>query len=391
MDAQLLKHLTAWRHHLHAHPELSLAEEETARFIAARLSELGIPFVTGVGGHGIVATLKRGEGQRAVGLRADIDALPIAETGSHPYISTRPGVMHACGHDGHTVCLLGAAAELARDESWSGTVQLIFQAAEENGKGARAMIDDGLFERFPLERVFTFHNWPGLEAGTVAVHHGPVMAQGGRWFLTLHGLAGHAAKPHTTRDPIVGMAHLIVALQTIVSRNVDPLDSVVLSIGSIHGGAVSNQIPGSVTVLGTLRTYRQEVREQVMETMHRIASGVAAGFGMTAELEFTPSGRATVNTPEEAKLAAKAARIIGLTLREDMPPSTAGDDFAFFLRERPGSYVWIGNGPAGEDGELHNPRYDFNDSIIPAAVDWLTTVARLAVSDVPTGCQLGSG
>lgn len=390
MDADLLEKVTAWRHHLHAHPELSLAEEATARFIAARLTELGIPFQTGVGGHGIVATLQRGEGPRAVGLRADIDALAIAETNPLSYASTRAGIMHACGHDGHTACLLGAAATLAGDESWNGTVQLIFQAAEESGKGARAMIADGLFERFPVERIFSFHNWPGLEAGTVAVHRGPVMAAGGRWLLTLHGLAGHAAKPHTTRDPIVGMAHLIVALQSIVSRTVDPVDSVVLSIGSIHGGAVSNQIPGSVTVLGTLRTYRQEVRERVMETMHQVANGVATAFGMSAELEFNPSGRAVVNAPDEAKLAAKAARIVGLSLREDIPPSTAADDFAFMLEQRPGAYAWIGNGPAGEESELHNPRYDFNDSIIPAAVGWLTTVARLSLSDAESERQPGA-
>jgi hippurate hydrolase len=380
MDQALLDRLIAWRHHLHAHPELSQEEHATAAFVQARLTELGIPFTAGVGGLGIVATLQRPGSDRSVGLRADMDALPIHETGTAPYASTRPGVMHACGHDGHTVALLGTAALLAQDASWRGTIQLLFQPAEENGAGCRAMIADGLFERFPMERVFAFHNWPGLEAGTVAVHHGPVMAAGGRWSITLHGLAGHAAMPHLTRDPIVASAHLITALQTIVARNVDPIDAVVLSIGSIHGGVVSNQIPGSVTLVGTLRTYRAEVREMVTDTMRRIGEGIADSFGMRAEIDISPAGRAIVNTEMEEALAVSAAQAAGLAVRRDIRPSTTGDDFSFLRQHRPGAYVWIGNGPAVQDGELHNANYDFNDAILPQAAAWMSTVARLALA-----------
>ncbi|HEV2674719.1 MAG TPA: amidohydrolase [Aliidongia sp.] len=380
MDQALLEKVTAWRRHLHAHPELSHEERGTAAFVQQKLTELGIPFTGGIGGHGIVATLHRAGSDRSVGLRADMDALPIHETTDLPYASATPGVMHACGHDGHTVALLATGALLAQDDSWHGTVQLLFQPAEENGAGARAMIDDGLFERFPMERVFAFHNWPGLEAGTVAVHHGPVMAAGGRWSITLHGLAGHAAMPHLTRDPIVASAHLIVALQTIVARNVDPIDSVVLSIGSIHGGMAGNQIPASVTLVGTLRTYRPEVREMVMETMRRITAGVAETFGMRAELDLSPSGRATINTPMEEDLAVSAATAAGLAVRRDIRPSAAGDDFAFLLEQRPGAYVWVGNGHVAKEGELHNANYDFNDAILPAAAGWMSTVARLALA-----------
>lgn len=379
MDKVLFEKLRAWRRHLHAHPELSQQETETSTFVQACLTELGVPFVAGVGGAGVVATLHRAGGNRSVGLRADMDALPIAEQGAAAHASTRPGVMHACGHDGHTVALLGAAAELSRDPTWRGTVQLIFQPAEENGAGAKAMIADRLFERFPMERVFGLHNWPGLASGTVAVHRGPVMAAGGRWTITLHGLAGHAAKPHLTRDPIVAAGHLIVGLQSIVARNVDPMDSVVLSIGSINGGTASNQIPGSVTLQGTLRTYRPEVRAMVIERMIDIIDGVARSFGMRAEHAIASTGRATINTAAEADLAAAAAEVAGLPVRRDLSPSTAGDDFSFLIADRPGAYVWVGNGLGGEDTELHNAHYDFNDEILPACVAWMASVARLAL------------
>ncbi|MFO1162553.1 MAG: amidohydrolase [Reyranellaceae bacterium] len=381
IDPALMARLLKWRHHLHAHPELSQQESKTASFVASCLEELGVPFTSNVGGRGLVATLRRGASPRSVGLRADMDALPIAELNEVAHASTSPGVMHACGHDGHTVSLLGAAALLSRDPGWQGTVQLIFQPAEENGAGAKAMIADGLFERFPMERIFGFHNWPGLEAGVVAVHDGPVMAAGGRWSVTLHGLAGHAARPHQTRDPITAAGHLIVALQTIVARSVDPMDSVVLSIGTIRGGSVANQIPGEVTLVGTLRTYRPDVRAMVVERMKNIIDGVALTFGMRAEYEILSTGRATINSPAEAELAAAAARAAGLPVRRDVKPSTAGDDFSFLIQDKPGAYVWIGNGLFNEDGDLHNARYDFNDAILPASVSWMSTVAKLALAE----------
>jgi amidohydrolase len=381
MDTDLIAKLTQWRHHLHAHPELSEHETGTAAFVQTKLAELGIPFVAGVGGAGVVATLSRPGSNRTVGLRADMDALPIAEANNVAYTSTKPGVMHACGHDGHTVALLGAAEALARDESWKGQIQFIFQPAEENGVGAKAMIADGLFERFPMERIFAFHNWPGIEAGTVAVHDGPVMAAGGRWSVTLHGLAGHAAIPHLTRDPIVAAAHLIMGLQTIVARNVDPVDAVVLSIGQILGGVVSNQIPESVTLVGTLRTYRPEVREAVIKRMESLIAGTCESYGMRADVEILSTGRPIINTPAEAGLSARAGQAIGAPVRRDVRPSTTGDDFSFLIKERPGAYVWIGNGPASPEGELHNAGYDFNDAILPVAVGWMREVAKLALAE----------
>lgn len=383
-DTIPLARLTQWRRHLHAHPELSGRETATSSFLQARLTELGIPFTAGVGGKGIVATLSRPGSNRSVGLRGDIDALPIAERNDVAYASTTPGVMHACGHDGHAIALLGAAAALAADPDWKGTVQFVFQPAEENGEGAKAMIADGLFERFPMERIFAFHNWPGLEAGTIAVHDGPVMAAGGRWEVTLHGLAGHAAIPHQTRDPILAAAHLIMGLHSIVSRNVDPCDAVVLSIGQIQGGVVSNQIPESVTLVGTLRTYRQEVRETVIKRMEALIAGTCEAYGMRADVEILSTGRPIINTPAEARLAAAAGNAIGAKVRTDLRPSTTGDDFSFLIKDRLGTYAWIGNGPAGPDGELHNARYDFNDAILPVAIDWMREVAKQALSDTPS-------
>ncbi|CAM5762280.1 amidohydrolase [Bosea minatitlanensis] len=379
MDRELLDKLTAWRRHLHAHPELGRQEKMTSAFVQEKLTELGIPFTAGIGGHGVVATLRRGSSERTVGLRADMDALPIQEVNDLPYKSGTPNVMHACGHDGHTTALLGAAALLKGDEGWSGTVQLVFQPAEEGGGGAQAMLADGVLERFPMERVFALHNWPGLEAGTVAVHRGPVMSEPGRFKITLTGTAGHAALPEQTHDPIVAMGHLIVALQTIVSRNVDPMESAVVSIGQVHGGLASNQIPTRVWIEGTFRTFVPAVRERLLQRLNAIAENVAATFEMTAAVE-TSHGLATINTAPEEDMAAAAGAAAGLTVRRDLKASTTGEDFAYFLARRPGCYIWIGNGPAVDGGELHNDRYDFNDAILPAASGWLAAVAKQALS-----------
>jgi amidohydrolase len=379
MDQQLHATLTEWRRHLHAHPELSRQEHATAAFVQERLRALGIPFAAGVGGTGVVATISRGQSNRAVGLRADMDALPITETTGAAYASTNPGVMHACGHDGHTTSLLGAAALLARDESWSGTVHLVFQPAEEGGGGARAMLADGLLERFPMERIFGFHNWPGLEAGTVAVHDGPVMAAGTRVTITIDGHAGHAALPHLARDPMVAAGHLLVALQTIVARNVDPLETAVVSMCTIEGGVAANQIPRTVVMRGTVRTYKPAVRALVEEAINRVTQGIAQTFGVSARVEIPVGGIATINTRAEADLAAEAAEAAGLPVRRDLPPSMAGEDFAAYLQHRPGAFVWIGNGPADPGSELHNPNYDFNDAILPATSGWMATVAKRAL------------
>lgn len=367
--------LTEWRRHLHANPELGRFEKATSAFVQEKLTELGVPFVSDVGGYGVVATLKRGTSGRSVGLRADMDALPIAEANDLPYRSGTPNVMHACGHDGHTTALLGAVELLSRDESWSGTIHFLFQPAEEGAGGAQAMIADGVLERFPMERIFALHNWPGLEAGTIAVHRGPVMSEPGRFRITLTGTAGHAALPETTRDPIVAMGHLIVALQTVVSRNVDPMESAVVSIGQVHGGSASNQIPTHVFIEGTFRTFIPAVRERVLARIGAIARNIAATFEMTAEVE-TMHGVATVNTPAEEELAAAAGEAAGLPVRRDLKASTTGEDFAYFLERLPGCYIWIGNGPVRDGGELHNDRYDFNDEMLPAAAGWLAAVAK---------------
>jgi hippurate hydrolase len=379
MDKTLSDTLTAWRHHLHAHPELTLHEKETAAFVGAKLRELGVPFVAGVGGHGIVATISRGQSNRSVGLRADMDALPISETTGLAYASGNPGVMHACGHDGHTTSLLGAAALLQRDTSWTGTVHLVFQPAEEGGGGAKSMIADGLFERFPMERIFGYHNWPGLDAGTVAVHDGTVMASGGRIEFRVKGRSGHAALPHLTRDPMVASAHLLLALQTIVSRNVDPLDAVVITVATMETGSAANQIPDEAFMRGTMRTLRDEVCDAVETAIRRVAAGVAQSCDVEIDVALRRGNPVTVNTPAERDLAAEAVLAAGLPLRRDMPPAMTGEDFAWYLQQRPGAFVWIGNGPAEDGRGLHSSSYNYNDAILPAAADYLAGVARRAL------------
>jgi amidohydrolase len=380
VDNELHARVTAWRRHLHAHPDLTLHEAHTAQFVQDRLAELGVPCTAGVGGHGVVATITRGQSNRSVGLRADMDALPIAEASGVAHASTNAGVMHACGHDGHTASLLGAAALLMADPTWSGTVQLVFQPAEEGGGGAKSMIADGLFERFPMERIFGYHNWPGLDAGVVAVHDGPVMASGNRLRFTITGHSGHAALPHLTRDPMVAAAHLLLALQSIVARTVDPLDSAVVTIGTIEAGSAANQIPDQAVMRGTMRALRPAVREHIEQTIQRIAQGVAHSFGVTIDVDMPRGNPVTVNSPAERDLAAEAVVGAGLALRRDLRPAMTGEDFAWYLEKRPGAFVWIGNGAADGGRELHNANYDFNDAILPAASGYLAAVARRALS-----------
>ncbi len=374
MDPKLAETLTAWRRHLHANPDLTLHEANTAAFVCERLSELGIAFTPGVGGHGVVATLSRDEGSnRSVGLRADMDALPITETTELPYASRNPGVMHACGHDGHTASLLGAAALLSRDETWTGTVHLVFQPAEEGGGGAKSMIADGLFQRFPMERIFGYHNWPGLPAGTVAVHEGPVMAAGGRVEFRIKGRSGHAAQPHLSRDPMIAAAHLLLAVQTVVSRETDPMDSAVLSICTMEAGSAANQIPDEAVMRGTMRSLRPEVRDAADAAMRRIAAGIAQTFGVQIDVMLRHGNTITHNRKEDADLSARAATEASLQVRRDLPPAMTGEDFSWYLVEKPGSFVWIGN---GDTAGLHNAGYDFNDAILPAAATYLASVAK---------------
>jgi hippurate hydrolase len=380
LTPELHQKLTAWRQHLHAHPELSLQEKATAAFVQCKLTELGIPFEADIGGHGIVATLTRGAAQGRVGLRADMDALPITEDTGLAYASQNPGVMHACGHDGHTASLLGAAALLAADTSWSGTIDFVFQPAEEGYGGSRAMVAAGLFERFPMQRVFGFHNWPGLAAGTIAVHDGVVMASGGRVSITIDGHAGHAGMPHLTRDPVMAAGHLIVALQSIVSRSVDPLDTAVLSLCTLEGGTARNQIAGRVMIGGTLRYHRDAVKDVIVARIEAICAGIATSFGVKVTPEIVIGVGVVINTPAEAGLARLAADKVRAELRRDLAPSMAGEDFAFYLQHRPGAFVWIGNGALRDGAELHGPCYDFNDAILPVASSWMAEVARTALA-----------
>jgi hippurate hydrolase len=371
MDTSLAEKLTGWRRYLHENPELTCHEANTSAFVQGRLVELGVPFVANVG---------RGQSNRSVGLRADMDALPITETTGLPYASKNPGVMHACGHDGHTVSLLGAAALLKDDPSWTGTVHLVFQPAEEGGGGAKAMLADGLLSRFPMERIFGYHNWPGLEAGTVAVHPGPVMAAGCRLELTITGAAGHAALPHQTRDPIVAAGHLIVALQSIVSRNVDPIEAAVISLGIIEGGGAANQIPGQVRIRGTARNYNRHTQKVIDDGIHRVAAGVAAMMDVQIDVQLHYGVGPTINHAAEAELAAMAAEAAGLPVRRDLPPAMTGEDFGWMLEACPGAYVWIGNGPGGAGRDLHNDGYNYNDDILPAASGYLASVAKRALA-----------
>lgn len=380
IDEDLQRSLVRWRRHLHQNPELSFEEHETSAFVCERLTEMEIPFVAGVGKTGVVATLSRGAGP-SVGLRADMDALPIEETTNLPYASRRPGVMHACGHDGHTASLLGAALLLKADPSWTGTIHLVFQPAEEKIGGSLSMINDGLFSRFPMDRVFAFHNWPGLEAGTVMVHSGPVMASATRIDITLHGHASHAAMPHLSRDPIVAAGHLLVALQTVVSRNMDPFRSAVVSIGMMKAGHVINQIAQSATLGGTLRAHDEQVRDQLEDGVRRIVDGIAGTYGVEAECQLTRGSTVTVNSADGTRIAVDGCRMAGIPVRDDLDPSMAGEDFSWFLKNKPGALVWIGNGPSSPGRELHSSSYDFNDAILPTSCTWLASVARASLRD----------
>jgi hippurate hydrolase len=369
--------LTEWRHHLHAHPELSRQESATAAFVCAQLTKMGVAFGANIGGHGVVASISRGASNRSVGLRADMDALPITEATGLAYASQNAGIMHACGHDGHTASLLGAVKLLHEDTSWSGSVRFIFQPAEEGFGGAQAMLDDGLLQKFPMERIFGYHNWPGLETGTVMLHDGPIMAAAAHLTITITGQAGHAAMPHLTADPVQGAAHIIIALNAIVARNIDPLDSAVISICTMHAGHAMNQIPQTVTLGGTFRALKPEVMQALETRIYEVATHTAAAFGLTATVHIDARLAPTVNHKAEADLAATTAISSGLKVRRDMAPTMGAEDFGRFLAEIPGAYAWIGNGPSAG---LHNPNFDFNDEILPIAANYLAAIAKTALA-----------
>lgn len=372
--------LTAIRRDIHAHPELAFAEHRTAELVVRQLEALGIETHRGIGGTGVVGVVRGGRGLRAIGLRADMDALPITERNEFAHKSTVPGCMHACGHDGHTTMLLGAAEALAARRDFDGTVYLIFQPAEEGEGGAPAMIADGLFDRFPMEAVFGMHNWPGMEAGSFAIHSGPVMASADRFDIRFSGVGAHAAMPHLGVDPVVAGAAFVQAAQTLVSRVLDPIDAGVVSITQFHAGEAYNVIPDRAELCGTVRTFSAEVRDRLERGLRQVAEGIAQSHGVDLNFEFRRGYPPTINTAAEAALCAEAARAVAGPDRvfTDRRPSMGAEDFAYFLQEKPGAYIWIGNGP-GEGGcMLHNPNYDFNDEVMPAGVAyWCALVRRL--------------
>lgn len=366
----------AIRHDLHQHPELAFEEHRTSARIANLLADWGYDVTTGVGGTGVVGTLRRGSGTRSIGLRADFDALPISEDSGLPYASSTPGLMHACGHDGHTTILLTAAHHLARHGRFEGSVQLVFQPAEETGKGATRMIEDGLFERFPVDAIFGLHNWPGIAAGRLGFVDGPAMASVDWAGIRIIGKGRHGAEPHTGVDPILVAAHLVTALQSLVSRNVDPREMAVVTVGAIHGGNAANVIPDSVELKLTVRAFLPEVRQHLRERIQTLTTALVSSFGAEAQINFPVGFPSVLNHPAETAFARTAARqLFGAdTVIDQLPPRTASEDFAFLLQQRPGSFLFVGN---GDSAPLHSPRYVFNDaSIVPAASYWTHLTER---------------
>ncbi|NUS66918.1 MAG: amidohydrolase [Ensifer adhaerens] len=372
--ATFIDDIVAIRRDLHQHPELAFQEKRTSSVVGDLLASWGYEVSRGIAGTGIVATLRGGQGEKTIGLRADMDALPIEEATGLTYASRHKGVMHACGHDGHTAILLAAARFLATEGRFDGTLRLIFQPAEEIGAGARKMLSEGLFERFPVDAVFGLHNWPGVTAGRFGFVSGPAMASVDQANITIVGKGGHGAEPHLTVDPVLATASLITALQSLVSRNVDPQDMAVVTVGSIHGGQASNVIPESVSLKLTLRAFNGDVRRLLGERVQALARAQAESFGATANVDYKLGFPALVNHPDETAFARNVAlQALGPeAVVAHFRPRTASEDFAFFLEEKAGNYAFVGN---GDSASLHSAQYDFNDAIIaPAARYWVRLV-----------------
>jgi len=371
--------LIAVRRDIHAHPELAFQETRTADVVARQLEKWGIEVHRGIGKTGLVGMLrgKKGNGKRSIGLRADMDALPMPEHNKFKHASTNPGRMHACGHDGHTTMLLGAAQHLATHRDFEGTVNFIFQPAEEGGNaGARAMIEDGLFDRFPCDEIYGMHNMPGLEAGKLAFRKGPTMASSNRFDIVVRGVGGHAAQPHKSVDSIVIAAEMIGVLQTLISRHKNPIDTAVLTVTQIHAGDAYNVIPHEAVIKGTVRTFSTEVLDAMEDNMRRVAETLPKVHGGSGELQFVRAYPPLVNWDAQTEFATKVAtEVFGASMVElDTPPHGGAEDFSFYLEKVPGCYLFIGNGGGGHREatyhgmgpcELHNPNYDFNDALLP--------------------------
>ena len=387
-DAGLLAALEPWvaeaielRRGIHANPETAYEEHRTAALVADALTSYGLEVHRGIGKTGVVGVLRQGMGTRAIGLRADMDALTIHEQNDLFYRSTVSGTMHACGHDGHTAMLLLAARHLSATRAFDGTVVFIFQPAEEGGAGARKMLRDGLFTRFPVDAVYAMHNIPGLPAGQFAVMPGPMMAAGDYFEVVLTAPGGHAALPHTTPDPILAGSALVQAIQSLVSRSLDPLDPAVVSVTQFHGGEATNVIPATVRLQGTARSYTPAAQQLIEEGLRRLAAGTAASYGLEAQVVYRRGYPATINSPREATFAHDVlAALLGPgQVRRDLRPLMTSEDFAYMLQERPGAYLWIGN---GDSAGLHTPTYDFNDTILATGAAAWVALADAALTGV---------
>lgn len=375
--AELQNDVTAWRRHIHAQPELMFAVENTAAFVETKLRAFGVDdIVTGIGRTGVVGIIRGNLGSgRTIGLRADMDALPMTEVTGKPWASTTPGKMHACGHDGHTAMLLGAAKYLSETRNFTGSVAVIFQPAEEGGGGGREMVKDGMMDRFAISEVYGMHNLPGMPVGQFGCRKGPIMASTDEFSITIKGVGGHAAMPHKTIDPIVVGTQIVTALQTIVSRTADPLASVVVSVTKFNAGFAHNVIPSEAVLAGTVRTLRDELRDMAQTRLETICANIGAMFGAEVSVRYARNYPVTVNHPDEALYAAKAA--IGVAgaanVDADTEPMMGGEDFSYMLEARPGAFIFIGN---GDTAGLHNPAYDFNDEAIPYGISYWVRLAE---------------
>ena len=367
-----------WRRDIHAHPEIAFEEHRTAQIVADKLESFGIEVETGIAGTGVVGTLRKGMGNRSIGLRADLDALLINETNDFEYKSKNPGQMHACGHDGHTTMLLGAAKYLSEKGNFDGTVNFIFQPAEENEGGGRAMIEDGLFDKYPIESVYGMHNIPGMPVGSFAIKPGPIMAAFDIFNLKVIGRGGHAAMPQTTVDPIIVGTKIIDAFQAIISRSIDPQEPSVLSVTQFHGGDAYNVIPNQVKIKGCTRCFSPNVQKKLEDEMRQISESICKAYGADCEFHYEHRYPATINSEEEANLAGQVAQgIVGEERVNLSPkPGMGSEDFAYMLQEKPGSYIWIGNGDGEGSCMIHNPGYDFNDEILPIGATYWVKMAE---------------
>jgi hippurate hydrolase len=381
--------IQAIRRDLHAHPELCYEEQRTSDVVAAKLTEWGIPVIRGLGVTGVVGIIKNGTSERAIGLRADMDALPMQEVNTFPHASRHPGKMHACGHDGHTAMLLGAAKHLADNRNFDGTVYLIFQPAEEGGAGAKRMIEDGLFEQCPMDAIYGMHNWPGIPSGHMSVRPGPLMASSNEFYLTVKGKGGHAAQPHKCIDPVIIGMQIAQAWQTIVSRRTNPIDTAVLSLTQFHAGTATNVIPDEAKLAGTVRTLSAKVLDAIEKQMEEVAVNTAAAFGAEVEFRFRRNYPPLVNHSESTRFAVEVMKaVVGADKVDDKTePSMAAEDFAYFLQAKPGCYIFIGNGEGDHrDGGhglgpcvLHNGSYDFNDNLLPVGASFWVKLAEASL------------